>query len=135
MRLSLTLAIMCSVTLPLSSEAQVLERPNLTTAVAASDTVRGPVDPWSILLRPWLPEPAPVAVYTPKFEPSAVRVGKTVGLLAGIGLCLFDVVPPSVEYVSPSGRWMGLSVNTHEITQAIGGAIGLLLADLSAGGS
>ena len=136
MRLGPVLAIAFSgMILPLESEAQVPDRPNPLRAVAVSDTVVGPIDAWSILMRPWLPGLAPIEAYAPAFAPRAVRVGKTVGLLVGIGLCLFDVLPPSVDYPSPTGRWVGLSVNTPEITEAIGGAIGLLIADLSAGGS
>jgi len=135
MRLGIVLTTACSIALPLGSEAQVPGQPNPAPVAAVSDTLAGPIDISSLLLMPRFPVPAYIDAPSPLFAPRAVRVGRTVGLLVGIGLCMFDLLPPSVEYASPSGRWLGLPVNTPEITEAIGGAIGLLVADLSAGGS
>jgi hypothetical protein len=131
MRLGLVLAIVTSVVLPLRLEAQGPVRPSLAPVVVAPDTVAGVIDPSSMLLTPWLSEPRSSEV---SFEASAHRgakIGRTVGLLGGLGLCLFDILPPSIDYTSPPGRWLGLSVPTHRLTEAVGGTIGLLLADSS----
>jgi hypothetical protein len=122
MRLWLVLAIAFSAVLPLKSEAQGPERPSLPRAVITSDSLAAPIGGWSILT-PQYPRAGDHDVFTQPLVRRAEGVGKTVGLLTGIGLCLLDVIPPSLEYTDQSGRWLG-TVPTHEVTEAMGGAIG-----------